>query len=277
MTSPQPSTPDDQIFPARFSLRGQVALVTGAAGHLGERIALALGEAGAHVLLNGRDRDRLEVLRRQLEMKKVSSQVLAFDTGQDEERCRGIAAIEAEHGKLDVLVNNAYEGRSATIETATVADFEKAYALTVTAAFRLVQLARPLLTRAAAKNPGGASVVNMGTMYGLVSPDPRIYGDSGANNPPFYGAAKAGLLQLTRYLACHLAVDRIRVNSVSPGPFPRLEGLDPDFLGELCKKTPMNRTGDADEFAGPVLFLASAAASYVTGADLRVDGGWTAW
>jgi NAD(P)-dependent dehydrogenase (short-subunit alcohol dehydrogenase family) len=112
-----------------------------------------------------------------------------------------------------------------------------------------------------------------------VSPDPAIYGDSGKNNPPFYGAAKAGLIQLTRYLAVHLAKRGVRVNSVSPGPFPppSIATVSPEFHAELCRKTPMGRIGAAEELAGPVLFLLSDASTYVTGIDLPVDGGWTAW
>lgn len=116
-------------------------------------------------------------------------------------------------------------------------------------------------------------------MYGSVSPDPSIYGTSGLNNPPYYGAAKAGLIQLTRYAACHLAADRIRVNCISPGPFPSPQALerDPGFHGRLNAKNPMRRTGEPAELAGPLLFLASDASSYVTGTNLAVDGGWTAW
>jgi NAD(P)-dependent dehydrogenase (short-subunit alcohol dehydrogenase family) len=116
-------------------------------------------------------------------------------------------------------------------------------------------------------------------MYGSVSPDPSIYGGSGANSPPYYGAAKAGLIQLTRYLAVHLAHLRIRVNCISPGPFPAPRYLesDADFHEKLKARTPMGRTGDPDELRGPVLFLASGASSYVTGINLAVDGGWTAW
>ena len=116
-------------------------------------------------------------------------------------------------------------------------------------------------------------------MYGTVSPDPAIYGHSGANNPPSYGAAKAGMIQLTRYAACHLAADKVRVNCISPGPFPVEEYLerDPAFREQLSRKNPMHRIGDPSELTGPLLFLASDASSYVTGINLPVDGGWTAW
>ena len=122
-------------------------------------------------------------------------------------------------------------------------------------------------------------MVNIASMYGSVSPDPAIYGDSGANNPPSYGAAKAGLIQFTRYAACHFAAERIRVNCISPGPFPaqRYFDQDPEFRRRLENKIPMRRTGDPQEIRGPLLFLASDASSYVTGINLPVDGGWTAW
>ncbi len=116
-------------------------------------------------------------------------------------------------------------------------------------------------------------------MYGSVSPDPSIYGTSGANSPPYYGPAKAALIQLTRYAACHLANQRIRVNCISPGPFPSEKYLEHDaqFRARLQAKNPMHRTGKPAELQGPLLFLASDASSYVTGIDLAVDGGWTAW
>ena len=121
--------------------------------------------------------------------------------------------------------------------------------------------------------------MNVSSMYGTVSPDPSIYGTSGANNPPYYGAAKAGMIQLTKYAACHLAADKVRVNSLSPGPFPARTYLDrdPEFHTQLKRKTPMGRTGDPSELAGPLLFLVSDASSFVTGINLAVDGGWTAW
>ena len=115
-------------------------------------------------------------------------------------------------------------------------------------------------------------------MYGTVSPDPSIYGDSGYDNPPNYGAGKAAIIQFTRYMACHLAKDGIRVNSVSPGPFPSPEVQEnKQFITNLEKKTPLGRIGQPYEIKGIVVFLASAASSYVTGQDIHVDGGWTSW
>lgn len=115
-------------------------------------------------------------------------------------------------------------------------------------------------------------------MYGVVSPDPKIYGDSGQNNPVNYGAGKAAVLQLTRYCAAHLAKKNIRVNSVTPGPFPNLKrNVSADFLNNLSNKTMLGRVGKPEEIVGAVILLASEASAYMTGSNIVVDGGWTAW
>jgi NAD(P)-dependent dehydrogenase (short-subunit alcohol dehydrogenase family) len=262
-----------------FRLDGRVAFLSGAAGHLGRPMAKALASAGAQVVLNGRNQDGLEALAEELKSAGLSVSVACFDV-TDGDAVRGnIARIGEQHGRLDVLVNNASAGNAGSIESATAADFEQLYRVNVVAAFELLQAAIPLLKVAGARTPGGASVINIASMYGSVSPVPSIYGTSGANNPPYYGAAKAALIQFTRYAACHLGTQKIRVNSISPGPFPSAKVLekDPDFHGKLNAKNPMHRTGDPAELQGPLLFLASDASSYVTGVDLAVDGGWTAW
>jgi NAD(P)-dependent dehydrogenase (short-subunit alcohol dehydrogenase family) len=265
-------------FEKLFRLDGRVALVTGAAGYLGNRISNVLAEAGAHVFLNGRS-DKAVKLVEKINSRGLKASAAIFDVTDSEAVAMAINRLEIEHGRLDVLINNAYFGKTGTIETAIDDDFRSAYEIAVTAAFRLVQQAKPLLEKAAGINPGGASVINIASMYGMVSPDPAIYGDSGMNNPPFYAAAKGGLIQLTRYLACHLAACKIRVNSISPGPFPPQEIAEknPVFFKELCRRNPLGRIGEPDELRGPVLLLASDAGSYITGVNLPVDGGWTAW
>lgn len=262
-----------------FRLEGAVILLTGATGHLGIALAHGLCAAGAHVLVNARRAEPVESLVKALQDAGHAASALVFDISH-EQACRAaIVQIEKTHGTLHGIVNNAFNGRAATVESAEAKDFDASLRLNVTAPFFLVQQALPMLKHAALSRVGGASIVNIASMYGVVSPDPRIYGESGANNPPFYGAAKAGMLQLTRYLSCHLGPDNIRVNSISPGAFPRpaIAQDKADFHAQLCSKAPLGRIGNAQELVGPVLFLLSSASSYVTGANLPVDGGWTAW
>jgi len=254
-----------------FSLTGRVALVTGGAGRLGRVMCRALAEAGARVLVNGRDRVRTETFADDLCKSGYTADALVFDVTDYAEAARRVGQLE----RLDVLVNNAASVRTGTIAATSAEAFSHGAASVVDATFNLVKSALPSMRR-----QERGSIVNISSMYGLVSPDPRIYGDSGFDSSPQYGAAKAGLLQLTRYLACHLAPDGIRVNSVSPGPLPDRELLakdHPKFLAALEAKVPLRRVGCPEEVAGAVLFLAADASSYVTGANIPVDGGWTAW
>jgi gluconate 5-dehydrogenase len=123
------------------------------------------------------------------------------------------------------------------------------------------------------------SIVNIASMYGIVSPDFRAYeNDADLLNPPNYGAAKAGIIQLTRYYAVYFAKDDIRVNCVSPGAFPSYDiKKRQNFIKKLSDRIPIGRIGNPEELGGAVVFLSSEASSYITGQNLVVDGGWTAW
>lgn len=273
----QPSLQADVFL--RFRLDGRVAFLSGAAGHLGRAMAEAMAEAGAHVVLNGRNEAALNDLAEVVRSRGHKVSIACCDITDGPGVREQIARIGRDLGRLDVIVNNASAVHTGTIESTAAADFEQFYRVNVVASFEILQASLPLLRETARKTAGGASVVNIASMYGSVSPDPSIYGTSEANNPPQYGAGKAALIQFTRYAACHLAPDRVRVNCISPGPFPQSRFLqkDPEFGERLAAKSPMGRTGDPKELQGPLLFLASDASSYVTGVNLAVDGGWTAW
>ena len=131
----------------------------------------------------------------------------------------------------------------------------------------------------AMENVGGGSIVLFSSMYGYVSPDPRIYEEPMNVNPIEYGVGKAGIVQMTRYMAVHWAKKNVRCNCISPGPFPSsdVQQTNPLFIERLAHKVPMGRVGSQHEVAGAVNFFLSDASSFITGQNLFIDGGWTSW
>lgn len=257
-----------------FRLDGRVAFVSGAAGHLGRAMSRALADAGAHVILNGRDEQRLRDFAAELKTADRSVECAAFDMA-DVARVREYFSAAK---RLDILVNNAISMTPKPRAALEPQDFAQTFQSSVVASFESVRAALPAL-RAGVAAAGEASVVNIASMYGVVSPDSRIYAKPEQASPFHYGPAKAALIQLTRHLAAELGSQKIRVNSLVPGPFPRAEVAqkDPAFAERLAARTMLGRIGASDEIRGPLLFLASRASSFVTGSAVTVDGGWTAW
>lgn len=258
-----------------FSLKGQIALVTGAYGHLGKSIAYALAEAGAQVIIQGRDKDKIASLAAELKSQSYDVKEACFDiTDKD---ATGEYFEQANLHKLNVLVNNAYSGVGGTIKTSTEQQYHDAYDIGLVSVQRLFKLTLPLLEQGSVED-NNASCINIASMYGLVSPDFAIYDSEQGSNPPFYGAVKAALLQWTRYCAVQFAKQGIRINAIAPGPFPnKIVQQDKAFISRLQDKSPMGRIGKPDEIKGAIVYLASKASSYVTGENISVDGGWTAW
>ena len=254
-----------------FRLDGKTAFISAARGHLGQAMCRALGAAGAHIIANGRDGAALAAFVATLHGEGLSAEPAAFDV-LDVAALRGFFAARP---RLDILVNNAVAMQVKGFDALTPDDFARTFQSSVTAAFESCRAALPALRRAVAQS-GDASVINIASIYATVAPDARIYGDRAQQSPFHYGPAKAGLLQLTRHLAAEFGPHHIRVNALVPGPFPAAVA-DAAFAGKLAAKTMLGRLGRPEETGGPLLFLAAPASSYVTGAAIAVDGGWTAW
>jgi len=257
-----------------FDLTGKCILITGGTGYLGSALTEALLTFGAGVTVADITFKSLPIWDvAEEEGRLLSVQCDISSTASIREALR---QHHEARGRLDVLINCAHYGagygKAAEIESMTDEMWNRGIDGTGGATFRCIREAVPYL-----KMDGGA-IINFASMYGMVSPDASVYGDSGANNPPNYGAGKAAVIQLTRYCAAHLAKYGIRCNCITPGPFPDpASNSDTAFLKRLSAKTMLGRTGTASEVAGAVLLLASDASSYMTGSNLVVDGGWTAW
>jgi NAD(P)-dependent dehydrogenase (short-subunit alcohol dehydrogenase family) len=258
-----------------FDLTGKTALVTGGAGLLGGEIADALAEQGANIIIASRNLESCDAKCEQLKIDFPGIQVSKFfiDLTDSASIIECVNRSEEAFGKLDILVTCAWSGRKNSWETINDEDWDHDIEVCLNGVYRLIKASTEALKRSQ------GVVLNIGSMYGHVAPDYRLYEGVPQANPPSYGAAKAGVIQLTKYLGSFLAKDNIRVNCVSPGPFPFEHVINefPEFKQRLCDKNPMGRLGKSHEIKGAAAFLCSDASSYMTGQNICVDGGWTIW
>jgi len=254
-----------------FDIKNKKILITGGYGYLGSEMTKALIDLGAVVIVLGRDEEKGNKLSSEMS-KRENYFFYQCDVSDHNNIKSAIETIKNDQDYFDVLINNASYGSAEKFEEFNEEDWVKGIDGTINNFFRVTKSFIPLL-----KKPG-AKIINIASMYGMVSPDPKIYGNSGFDNPANYGAGKAAIIQLTKYLAVHLAKDGINVNSISPGPFPsRKVQENEEFIKQLNAKVPLMRIGKPDELVGAVLLLASDASSYINGHNLVVDGGWTIW
>ncbi len=259
-------------FERLFGLSGRDIWFFGGAGYLGTKAVSLAVSAGATVLCVDRE-DKAQRFVAENELEK-SVTPLTLDVGN-------IAAVEEEvtrqlqvRGTPSGLVLMTYSSSGKPLADLSPAEFDDINHAGLTGTF---SLARKI--GSAMAQEGRGSIVLFSSMYGTVAPDPRIYDSPLSPNPIEYGMGKAALQQMARYLAVHWGSGGVRCNSIAPGPFPfpSQQQEHPSFMKKLGEKTPLGRIGQPEEMAGAVLFLLSDASSYVTGHNLAVDGGWTAW
>jgi NAD(P)-dependent dehydrogenase (short-subunit alcohol dehydrogenase family) len=257
-----------------ISLENTTSLVTGGSGHLGAAISETLAELGSNVIVVGRNLEKGTSFVEHLKNKfNISSSFFQVDLNSKD-------SIELFTQKLDepinILVNNAFTWPSTfNIENTTWDDFGNTLTSGITSPFYITKL----ITKSM-KNNGG-SIINIASMYGMVSPNFKIYHEQPKmGNALSYNAAKSAIIQMSKYMAVYYAKWNIRVNSISPGPFPRPGTFSNGkewFEEELKGMNPLHMLGEPWHLKGGVALLASSLGSYITGQNISIDGGWTTW
>lgn len=255
----------------RFSLHNRVAVVTAGAGPLfGSSISSALAEAGATVVTASRSRERNEEFAASLREQGWEAHGMQVDITD----AASIAALHDEvvgrFGRVDVLVNSALsrEGHRGGLEEQTAEDWTQSAAGDMVGQFVLCRTFAETMAQ-----QGRGSIIQIASIYGVVSNDPTLYAGTEMRQPPSYPFVKGGMILFTRYLAAYYGKRGVRANCISPGGY--FNAQPEPFVNRYCERVPLGRMMGHEDIQGAVVFLASDASAYVTGTNLMVDGGWT--
>lgn len=260
-----------------MDLKGRVALITGGAGHIGSVMAEALAELGASIIIVDMAMKEADVVAQRIQSTYgVAAASCSVDL-RDTQAVQSIPEFVLKHlGRLDILINCAamvgsleLSGWVSSFQQQSVNVWRDAFEVNLTAPFVLTQACTDLLLAS-----GHGSVINVSSIYGMVGPDWRLYSGTNMGNPAAYSVSKGGVLQFTRWAATTLAPN-IRVNAITPGGVYR--NTNEEFLSRYVDRVPARRMATEEDFKGAVAYLSSDLSAYVTGQNLVVDGGWTAW
>jgi len=256
-----------------FDLSGKVALITGGTGWLGTSLSRALAEAGAAVVISSREASRASDAAAGLPTPGSATHYgVALDHTDPKSIASGFAAAVEAAGQVDILINNGLEPIAHDLTDCSFEEFQR-HQINTAGYFELV---RTLRNHVVDRKADGSAIL-LGSMYGQVASYPDAYEGIAMASPAAYHAHKGGVIHLTRHLAAYYADDRVRVNCLSPGPFPNAEKAHPEQVRRLSEKLPMKRMGLPHELKGTLILLASEAGSYITGENITIDGGWRAW
>ena len=266
-----------------FDIKNRNIVITGSSGLLGSQYANTLSAAGANVILVDLDSIKNKKLERSL-VKKYGTKARSYTTDiSNLQEVKKLAKnVLKDFKKIDGLVNNAaYTSKGAkeesdnpygSLENFPMKIWQKSIDINLTGVFFCSQAFGKIMAK-----QGKGVIVNIASNYGLVGADQRIYGKSGLNLPISYAATKGAVVNMTRYLAAYWSGKNIRVNTLSPGGVLDVTYQDKKFIKKYSERTILGRMAKKNEYNGAMLFLISDASSYMTGANLIVDGGWTAW
>ena len=248
-----------------YVLSDKAVFITGALGQIGKTVALRLLDNGAFVYLADKQRVIDKDLEQLFKVRRENYQFVHIDVTSEK-------SIQAAKKRLvrpvDVLINCAGIGVYTPFETRSTEDLDKVYAVNLKGTI----LCSKIFSVDMIKRKSGR-IINFGSIYGITTPDFKIYGNSGRNSSEIYGATKAGIIHVTKYLAAYLAEHNILVNSISPGGV--FNHQDPNFVRKYKAKTPLGRMAEPEDITGLVAFLCSDDARYITGQNIAVDGGFT--
>lgn len=252
-----------------FSLKGKNILLTGGYGHFGHALAHGLASQGAYVAVLARDASKYK------EVFGEAPRNIGYhpcDISDSKSIREAFAEIKGAGKSPHVLINNAFYTRGNDPEQLSDEDWDFGIDGTLSSTFRMIREVIPYF-----KANKGGKIINVSSMYGMVSPQFALYDDAPEQwNPPQYGAAKAGVIQLTKYYAAYLARYSVNVNCVSAGPFPKVSvQSNQSFVKKLQSMVPLGRLGVPEDLVGAFVYLSSEASNYVTGHNLVIDGGWT--
>lgn len=255
------------------NLKGKVAIVTGATSQLGRLFSKALAANGALVYITDLDKKKCDLLREELNSEtNAEHESHVMDVTSEPDVMNICELILKKNGRLDILVNSAGIAIFSDYGERTKEEFMQVCEVNTYGTFNCIQKFSKLMI--STNTPG--SIINIASIYGCISGDPRIYTDTKRNTSEVYAATKASIIQMTKYFAAHLGGQKIRVNSISPGGVYNKQGED--FMKNYSNKVPLARMANGDEIAGSVIFLSdNKFSSYITGHNLLVDGGFTSW